>query len=79
MLTLALFAVHDVIDDLQKLAEEIESEKSADEVIKQKELKIFSKYLKTLKSQSRKAPLIIHIQNVQWIDLHSLDLFAGTS
>ncbi|HDO23808.1 MAG TPA: tetratricopeptide repeat protein [bacterium] len=77
MLAIALFPFHDVIDDLQKLAEEIESDKSAEDAIRKKEIKIFRKYLKTLKNKSRKAPLIIHIQNVQWIDLYSMELLQA--
>lgn len=73
MLLISLLPFHDVIEDLQKLGEEIQTGESEDAVRKH-EIKVFQKYLKVLKKRSKKAPLIIHIQNVQWIDNHSLEL-----
>ena len=73
MLLISLFPFHDAIDDLQKLGSEI-SETNLSDNAKKKELKIFQKYLNVLRKRSSKTPLIIYIENVQWIDEHSLDL-----
>jgi|GEM_PF-1191827 serine/threonine-protein kinase len=73
MLAISIFPIHDIVDDLQRLAEEIRSGE-AEDTIRTKELKVFQSYLKVLKKRSRKAPLIIYIRNVQWIDSHSLEL-----
>lgn len=65
--------VYDFIDAFEKLAEEIKESEDSDS-IRQHKIKLFNSYRKALKRRSRRAPLILYIRNVQWIDDESLGL-----
>ena len=73
MLFISLFQIYDLIDAFEKLSKEINAGES-EEAIRLKETKIFNKYIHLLKKRSAKAPIILYVQNVQWIDDHSLKL-----
>ncbi|MFH1844907.1 MAG: protein kinase [bacterium] len=77
MLAIALLPLHDILDDLEKLRNDINSGAKSDDEIRNEENKIFRNYLKMLRRSSNQAPLIIHIENVQWIDDHSLQLLRA--
>ncbi len=70
---LAIFGINDTLNALEELANSVNENKNA-EKLKQKEIKLFNQYRKFIKKRSSKSPLIIFIQNVQWIDSYSLKL-----
>jgi len=70
---LSIFGINDVLDALNDFNKEI-NKGDRDEKRLIKEAKLFNKYRKFLKTKSRKAPIIIFIQNTQWIDTFSLTL-----
>lgn len=70
---LSIFGINDVLDALNDFNEEIKQNDNKNVRLK-KETNLFNKYRKFLKIKSRKAPIIIFIQNVQWIDSFSLTL-----
>ncbi|MBN1482317.1 hypothetical protein EH223_08980 [candidate division KSB1 bacterium] len=73
MLAIAFLPIHDIIEDFLKLGNAINSGET-EEAIRAKETRLFTKYLRTLKSRSERVPLIIFLKNVQWIDDYSLEL-----
>ncbi|MFC1633671.1 protein kinase [Planctomycetota bacterium] len=73
MLAISFLPIHDIIEDFIKLGDAINSGEEK-EAIRNKEIRIFRKYLRTLKHRSQRAPIIIYIRNIQWIDDHSLEL-----
>lgn len=70
---LSIFGINDVLDALNDFNKAI-NKGDRDEKRLIKEAKLFNKYRKFLKTRSRKAPIIIFIQNTQWIDTFSLTL-----
>ena len=73
MLLISFLPIHDVVDDLRKLVGEI-GRGVTDEAIRSKETATFAKYLRMLKRRSKHIPIVLYIQNIQWIDDHSLKL-----
>ena len=75
LLAIPIIGVNDLIEAGKKFWRNIKGGIQDSEIEKSKQdIKIFNKYKKFLRKKSRKAPLIIFIQNVQWIDKLSLDL-----
>jgi tetratricopeptide (TPR) repeat protein len=72
-LILAIFQVNDTLSALENLANSVVEDKNT-EKLKQKEIRLFNQYRKFIKKRSAKSPLIIFIQNAQWIDSFSLKL-----
>lgn len=70
---IAFFNLYDYIENFQKLAKEIKESKNIN-TVRQHKIELFNSYRKTLKRRSRRAPLILYIKNVQWIDSESLGL-----
>jgi predicted ATPase len=70
---LAIFSINDTLKALEDLANSVNENKNS-EKLKQKEIKLFNQYRKFIKKRSTKSPLIIFIQNAQWIDSFSLKL-----
>lgn len=73
MLLISFLPIHDVVDDLRKLVGEI-GRGVTEEAIRSKETATFAKYLRMLKRRSKHIPIVLYIQNIQWIDDHSLKL-----
>ncbi len=74
-LGLAVFGINDALNAVNDLVKSIQSNKN-EKSIARKEAKLFNTYRKFLKKRSKKSPLIIFIQNVQWIDAYSLKLIG---
>ena len=70
---LAIFQVNDTLNALKNLANSVYEDKN-DIKLKQKEVRLFNQYRRFIKKRSSKSPLIIIIEDVQWIDLFSLKL-----
>ena len=68
--------LHDMIEDLEKLREDLSGGISDDRTA-ELEVKTHGKFLKMLGRLSSKTPLILYIQNIQWIDSHSLKLLQS--
>jgi tetratricopeptide (TPR) repeat protein len=76
MLLISVLPIHDLVDDLNRLVEEMKTNASS-EGVRRKELRIFSRYRNFLQKMSRTNPIILYIQNVQWIDEHSFNLLQS--
>ncbi len=74
-LGLAVFGINDALNAVNDLVKSIQTNKS-EKSLARKEAKLFNTYRKFLRKKSRKSPLIIFIQNVQWIDAYSLKLIG---
>lgn len=70
---LSFFGINDIVDALSDFNEAVKKTKN-NEKKQIKEAKLFNRYRKFIKKRSRKIPLIIFIQNIQWIDSFSLTL-----
>lgn len=62
-----------LVEDMKQLGVEVKK-RASDDSIHKKEIKIYNKYLKMLQKVSRKAPLILIIRNIQWVDTYSTEL-----
>ncbi len=74
-LGLAVFGINDALNAVNDLVNSIQKNKN-EKSINRKEAKLFNTYRKFLRKKSQKSPLIIFIQNVQWIDPYSLKLIG---
>lgn len=72
-LGLAIFGINDALKALKDLVDNIQSGKS-ERVLDKKEVTTFNRYRNFIRRRSKKVPLIIFIQNIQWIDNYSLKL-----
>ncbi len=68
--------LHDMIEDFEKLHDDISSGVSEDRKT-ELEIKTHGKFIKMLIRLSRKTPLFLYIQNIQWIDPSSLKLLQA--
>ena len=73
---LAVFGVNDALNALNDFANAVNENKDSRKIRKQ-ELKVFNQYKSFIRKRSSKSPLIIFMQNVQWIDIHSLKLIQS--
>lgn len=72
-LGLAVFGVNDALNALNDLVKTIDKGKN-DKIIIKKETATFNKYRRFIKRKGQKVPLVIYIQNAQWLDKESLRL-----
>lgn len=72
-LGLAVFGVNDALNALNDLVKTIDKGKN-DKIIIKKETSTFNKYRRFIKRKGQKTPLVIYIQNAQWLDKESLRL-----
>lgn len=71
----AVVGINDVLNAVNDLVDSIQSNKN-EKSIARKEARLFNKYRRFLNKKSKKSPIIIYIQNVQWIDSYSLKLIG---
>jgi serine/threonine protein kinase/predicted Zn-dependent protease len=64
----------DLVDKFKELADEINESGENEEKLNIKEKKLFKQFAKEIKRYSKKKPLIIVIENAQWMDQNSLQL-----
>ena len=74
-LLLAVVGVNDALNALNDFVKSVKSDKN-DKSIAKKEAKIFNSYRRFLRRMSKKSPIIIFIENVQWLDSYSLKLIG---
>lgn len=72
-LALAIVGINDVLEALYRLFYPIDKGKDEKIIIK-KETSTFNKYRRFIKMMGHGTPLIIYIQNGQWLDIESLEL-----
>lgn len=74
---LSIFGINDMLDAAQNVINEARDSKSENEKARKILSKEFNRYKKYLHKRSEKVPLIIVIENVQNMDLNSLDLIES--
>ena len=75
----SFFQIYDVIDALKKFSSAFRGKYFNDEQVQlsRKEGKLFQKYLKAFKNRTKRRPVVIYIQNVQWLDNYSMILIRA--
>lgn len=74
-LVLAVFGINDALNAVNDLVKSIQSNKNEKSIAK-KEAKLFNTYRSFLKKKSKKSPIILYLQNAQWLDSYSLKLIG---
>ncbi len=72
---LAVVGVNDALNALNDFVKSVKSDKN-DKSIAKKEAKIFNSYRRFLRRMSKKSPIVIFIENVQWLDSYSMKLIG---
>ena len=75
-LVLSIVSVLDPIDELKELANEIKQSGEKEDIVREKELKLFRQFTRAIERHSRKKPLLVAIGNAQWMDRSSCQLLG---